>query len=219
MTALVAAVILAYGCSSAGGGSQPFDPADQSAEDSGGLPTKDDGGLGTKDDDAGLGTKDDDGGLGTKDDGGLGSEDGGMVVADAGQAEDAGSGAADAGTASPPDAGGEMSECFVCAERRGCRAQVNACVRSSACVDEGKCDLACVTSAGRPFGVVNQLCVEACDTDWHATHDLLAAVTCGFRVCPVECLRPLISCGGDAGAGPTDPSEPGCLMGHAAMPH
>jgi hypothetical protein len=204
--ALVGVILLACGCSSAGPGSQAVDPADEAtASDSGGLPTKgEDSGLGTKDD-SGLGTKDDSG-LGTNEDAGPGTED-------------AGSGGPDAGMPVLPDAGGGMNECFACAEQRGCSVQVNACVHSQACVEEGSCDLMCLESAG-PFGALNPHCVQSCTTDWHATQDLLAAVTCGFRVCPVECLRPLLSCGGDAGVpgGAMDPGAPGCILGHA-VPH
>jgi hypothetical protein len=210
--ALVAAALFACGCSASGPQSQTFEPSSEfSQDDGGGLPTKgDDGGLGDKDD-SGLGTKDD-GGLGTKDDSGLGTGD------DAGEGTtDAGSGSTDAGTSTPPDAGGDMNACFACAEQRGCQVQVNACVHSASCVDEGKCDLGCLSSG--PFGALNPRCIESCSTDWHATQELLAAVTCGFRVCPVECLRPLISCGGDAGAGPVDPMEPGCIYGHGVVPH
>ncbi len=214
--ALVAAILLASGCSSPGPGSQEVTPSDVAAQDDGGLPTKggdDDSGLGTKDD-GGLGTKDD-GGLGTKDDGGLGTnDDGGGGTSDAGGSEDAGSGTEDAGMSGPADAGGEMNDCFACAERRGCAVPVNACVSSTACVDEGKCDLTCL---GGPFGLPDPHCVASCSKDLHATAELLAAATCGFRVCPVECLRPLISCGGDAGAGPVEPMEP-CALGHA-VPH
>jgi hypothetical protein len=203
--ALVTAILLASGCSSPGPESQSFSPgaspAAAVAQDEGGLPTKDDGGVGTKDD-GGLGTKDDSG-LGTKDDSGLGTNDAGTTV-------DAGSGAADGGISAPPDAGNEVGDCFACAERRGCSVPVNACVQSPACVGEGKCDLACLGSAG-PFGALNTRCIESCSKDLHATEALLAAVTCGFKVCPVECLRPLVSCGGDAGPHPLEPSEPGCL--------
>ncbi len=208
VSALVGVILLACGCSSsAGPQSQAVGPADEAlAADSGGLPTKDDGGVDTKDD-SGLGTKDD-GGLGTKDDAGLGTNDAGTGT------PDAGAGTADAGMPGLPDAGGGISECFACAEQRGCMVQVNACVHSPACVEEGSCDLMCLESAG-PFGAVNSHCVQSCSTDWHATQDLLAAVTCGFRVCPLECLRPLISCGLDAGApGPVNPGKPGCLLDH-----
>ncbi len=212
--ALVSVILLACGCSSAagpqsqtaapaGGAQAPADVAQEA--DDGGLPTKDDGGVDTKDD-SGLGTKDD-GGLGTKDDAGLGTDDAGTGT------PDAGAGTADAGMPGLPDAGGGMNECFACAEQRGCLVQVNACVHSPACVQEGSCDLMCLESTG-PF--VNPHCIESCSTDWHATQDLLAAVTCGFRVCPLECLRPLISCGGDAGLpGPVDPGKPGCPLGRA----
>ncbi len=208
--ALVSVILFACGCSSTGPQpqSQTAAPADEAlGDDSGGLPTKDDGGVDPKDD-SGLGTTDD-GGLGTKDDSGLGTDDAGT-----GTPPDAGTGTADAGMPGLPDAGGGMNECFACAEQRGCAVQVNACVHSPACVQEGSCDLTCLESAG-PFGAVNPHCIQSCTTDWHATQDLLAAVTCGFRVCPLECLRPLISCGGDAGApGPLDPGKPGCALDH-----
>ena len=201
--ALVVAILLSSGCSAPGPQSQSFSPAASpaaaAAQDDAGLPTKDDGGLGTKDDS----------GLGTKDDSGLGTSDAGTTV-------DAGSGAADGGVSAPPDAGDEVGECFACAERRGCSVPVNECVQSPACVAEGKCDLTCLGSAG-PFGALNHRCLESCSTDQHATEELLDAVTCGFRVCPKECLRPLISCGGDAGARPLEPSEPGCLHSVAAF--
>lgn len=217
LSALAAAVLLASGCSAppgasgAGGASvataqASSDPADADTQDSGGgLPTKDEAGVGSKDD-SGLGTKDDSG-LGTKDDSGVATNDAGGTV-------DAGS-ASDAGSSAPPDAGNEMDDCLTCAERRGCKAQVDECVQSPACVDEGKCDLACLTSS--PFGAVNPRCIESCAKNWDATEDLLAAVACGFHVCPKECLRPLISCGGDAGAGHIEPSEPGCLHPLAAV--
>jgi hypothetical protein len=207
--ALVSVILLACGCSSAGPQGQTVaTPADEALGADSGLPTKDDGGVDTKDD-SGLGTKDD-GGLGTKDDSGLGTND------DAGTGtQDAGAGTPDSGMPPLPDAGGGMNECFACAEQRGCSVQVNACVHSPACVQEGSCDLMCLESTG-PFSAVNLHCVQSCSTDWHATQDLLAAVTCGFRVCPLECLRPLISCGVDAGApGPIDPGKPGCVPDHA----
>ncbi len=214
--ALVAAALFACGCSASGPQSQAFQPSSAVSQDDGGLPTKgdDDSGLGTKDD-GGLGTKDD-GGLGTKDDGGLGTnDDGGLGTNDdGGGTTDAGTGSTDAGTSGPPDAGGDMNACFACAEQRGCVAQVNACEHSQSCVDEGKCDLGCLSSG--PLGTLNPRCLESCSTDWQATQALLAAVTCGFRVCPVECLRPLISCGGDAGV---EPMEPGCLHGSGIIPH
>jgi hypothetical protein len=208
---LVAVLLLACGCSAppAGTASQAVDPAEGSAQDSGGgLPTKDEAGVGTKDD-SGLGTKDDSG-LGTKDDSGL-------AVMDAGGTVDAGSGAGDAGGSPPPDAGDEVGDCFACAARRGCAAQVNECIHSPACMDEGKCDLACLTSS--PFGALNPHCIESCSKGWDATEDLLAAVTCGFHVCREECLRPLISCGGDAGSSRMEPMEPGCLRPLAAVPY
>lgn len=211
LSALVAAILLASGCSAPPGANAATtqassDPADADAQDSGGgLPTKDEAGVGTKDD-SGLGTKDDSG-LGTKDDSGVATNDAGGTV-------DAGSGSVDAGSSAPPDAGNEMDDCLTCAERRGCRAQVTECVNSPACVDEGKCDLACLTSSA--FGGPNPRCIESCAKKWDATEDLLEAVTCGFHVCPAECLRPLISCGGDAGAGHVEPSEAGCLHPLAA---
>jgi hypothetical protein len=219
--ALVGVILLACGCSSAGPESQAVDPAAEAtpAAGSGGLPTKGDGGLGTKDD-GGLGTKDD-AGLGTKDDSGLGTnDDSGLGTNDAGPGtEDAGGGVADAGMPVPPDAGGEMNECFACAEQRGCAVQVNTCVHSPACAEEGSCDLACLGSG--PFGGLDPHCVQSCSTDWHATQELLAAVACGFRVCPKECLRPLISCEGDAGVpgGPLDPGKPACPFAAAVLPH
>jgi hypothetical protein len=207
LPALVVAIFLASGCSAPPGATAATtqassDPADGDTQDSG-------GGLPTKGDDAGVGTKDDSG-LGTKDDSGLGTkDDSGVATNDAGGTVDAGSAGGDAGSAAPPDAGNDMDDCFACAERRGCMAQVNECVQSSACVDEAKCDLACLTSS--PTGALNPHCIESCAKSWDATEDLLAAVTCGFHVCPKQCLRPLISCGGDAGAGHVEPSEPGCL--------
>jgi hypothetical protein len=189
-------------------------PADESIAVDGGLPTKgDDAGVGTKDD-SGLGTKDDSG-LGTKDDSGLGTNDDGgtgMTGEDSGTTtEDSGSGTVDAGMP-----GGGMGACFACAEQRGCKLQVNACVASPACAEEGTCDQACFGS----FGVVNPHCIQSCTTNLRATEDLLAAVTCGFRVCPRECLLPLISCGGDAGAAPMEPVDPGCPFAHLpGAPH
>jgi hypothetical protein len=222
LPALVAAILLASGCSAPPGASASAatiqagsDPAaDADTQDSGGgLPTKDEAGVGTKDD-SGLGTKDDSG-LGTKDDSGLGTkDDSGVATNDGGGTVDAGS-ASDAGSSAPPDAGNEMDDCLSCAERRGCMAQVNECLHSPDCVDEGKCDLACLTSS--PFGAPNPHCIESCAKSWDATEDLLAAVTCGFHVCPAECLRPLVSCGGDAGAGHVEPSQPGCLHPLAAV--
>ncbi len=211
---LVAAMLFAWGCSAPGPQSEAVDGPDAaSAEDSGGLPTKgDDSGLGTKGDDGGLGTKGDDGGLGTKgDDGGLGTQgdDGGLATMG-----DAGTGTEDAGMPGAPDAG-EMDACFACAEKR-CGLQVNACLQSPACVEEGNCDLTCLTGAAGPFGAPNPHCIQSCTKDPRATGELLAAVECGFSVCPRECLRPLISCGGDAGA----PHEVGCPIERAlGMPH
>ena len=132
--ALVAAILLASGCSSPGPESQSFSPgaspAAAVAQDDGGLPTKDDGGLGTKDD-GGLGTKDDSG-LGTKDDSGLGTNDarndGRRRIGRCGRR----------GCSAPPDAGNEVGDCFACAERRGCSVPVNACVQSPACVGRGQ---------------------------------------------------------------------------------
>jgi hypothetical protein len=211
------AILLVSGCSAPPGGaassggaaSQAVDPVDGSPQDSGGgLPTKGEAGVGTKDD-SGLGTKDDSG-LGTKDDSGL-------PAADAGGTMDAGSAGGDASSSPSADAGGEVDECFACAARRGCAVQVNECIHSSACMAEGKCDLACLTSS--PFGGVNPHCIESCSNGWDATEDLLAAVTCGFHVCPAECLRPLISCGGDAGTDRMEPMEPGCIRPLGAVPY
>jgi hypothetical protein len=201
---LVVAIVFACACSGPGPESEAVDGLDAaSAEDSQGLPTKgDDGGLGTKGDDSGLGTKGDDGGLGTKgDDSGLGTmDDGGSGT------EDAGSGTEDAGMPGAEDAG-EVNECLACAEKR-CALQVNACLQSPACVEEGNCDLTCLTGSAGPFGAPDPHCVQSCTKDPRAAEELLAALTCGFSVCPRECLRPLISCGGDAGA----PVEVGCPL-------
>ena len=221
---LFAAMLFAYGCSGAGPGpgSEAVDgPNAASTGASEGLPTKgDDSGLGTKGDDSGLGTKGDDSGLGTKgDDGGLGTngDDGGLgTKGDDGGAgtEDAGTGTEDAGMPGSPDAGG-MDACFACAEKR-CGLQVNACLQSPACVEEGDCDLTCLSGTTGPFGAPNPHCVQSCNKNPRATGELLAAVTCGFSVCPLECLRPLISCGGDGGP----PGEVGCPIGRTgAVPH
>jgi len=186
----VAAMLLVGGCGPAtpdsGGGGDAVDPAADSGPMT--LPKKD-AAADTKD--SGLETKDS--GLGTKDSG-LDTKDGapGMDDPDAGDVEDA-------GTMDPPDPpdAGEMNECFACAQAR-CAVQVNACTGSPACVEEGNCDLMCLTASGG----VNAHCVQACTKDLRAAAKLLAAVTCGFKVCPRECLRPLISCGQDAGAPP-----------------
>src|SRR5580704_10394999 len=168
---LVAAMVFACGCSGPGPESAAVDGLDAaSAADSEGLPTKgDDSGLGTKGDDSGLGTKGDDSGLGTKgDDGGLGTMDD-----DAGSGtEDAGTGIEDAGVPAAPDAGG-MDECFACAEKR-CGLQVNACLRSPACVEEGDCDLACSIGTPGPFGAPNPHCIQSCTKDPRVAAELLA---------------------------------------------
>jgi hypothetical protein len=214
--ALALAILVTCGCSPAAPApeSDAVDSMDAaSGDDSPGLPTKgEDSGVGDKD--AGLGTKD--AGLGTED-AGLGTEDAGET-ADAGPGmQDAGPRPEDAGMTGTADAGG-MDECFACAEAR-CAVPVNACLHSSACVEEGDCDLACLTgSASAP----NPRCVQSCTKDPLATQELLAAVTCGFAVCPKECLHVLISCGGDAGAfGGEEPgSGLGCLTGRTGVaPH
>jgi hypothetical protein len=219
--ALIAVIAVAGGCSAPGpesgpGANSTLAPAAAAAGDDAGLPTKggDDGGLGTKGDDGGLGTKGDDGGLGTKgDDGGLGTN------GDSGSGtEDAGTGGQDAGGMTTPDAGGGLGACFACAEQRGCKVPVQTCVNSPACMQEGSCDLACLTAPGAHFGGPDPRCVASCSSDWHATEELLAAVSCGFRVCPIECIRPLISCGGDAGAGRMEPVEPGCMEHVGPLP-
>jgi hypothetical protein len=210
--ALALAILVTCGCSPAAPApeSDAVDSMDAASEsDSPGLPTKDeDSGLGDKD--AGLGTKD----------AGLGTEDAGET-ADAGPGvQDAGPGTEDAGMTGTADAGG-MDECFACAEAK-CAVPVNACLHSSACVEEGNCDLGCFTGAAGVLGVPNPRCVQSCTKDPLATQELLAAVTCGFAVCPKECLRVLTSCGGDAGAfGGEEPgSGLGCLSGRTGVaPH
>lgn len=172
------------------------------ADTDGGLPTKgDDGGLDTKD--SGLDTKDS--GLGDKD-GGLGTDDAGSEPDDAGTGTgDAGTGADDAGMMGFPDAG-ESDRCLECAEAR-CGILASACLGSSACLDEGKCDLLClegthVTSqqiAGRDMGQLSALnphCFQSCSKDPHAAQALSVAVTCAVALCPKECLNPLSMCGG-----------------------
>ena len=197
--ALALAILVTCGCSPAAPApeSDAVDSMDAASEsDSPGLPTKDE--------DSGLGDKD--AGLGTKDAGETADAEPGM--------QDAGAPTEDAGMTGTADAGG-MDECFACAEAR-CALPVNACLHSSACVEEGNCDLACLTgSASAP----NPRCVQSCTKDPLATQELLAAVTCGFAVCPKECLHVLISCGGDAGAfGGEEPgSGLGCLSGRAGV--
>jgi hypothetical protein len=129
--------------------------------------------------DSGMGTTD--GGPGTVDSG-TGTTDGGPVSEDSGTSE---GGTQDAGA---PDAGGVLG-CFACAEER-CGKQVNACLGSSACVEEGTCDLACL---GAPF---NPLCFGSCAKNQRANQELLSAVSCAFTLCPQQCLSVLTSSGG-----------------------
>lgn len=202
----LALMLVAAGCSPAGPGAAPDSVTADAVDDSGakgekdaGADMKDDGGLDMKD-----------GGVGTRDDAGVGMEDAGSGAEDAGTV-DAGSmdaGPKDAGMASGPDAGGSMNACLTCAEAR-CTTPVNACLHSSACVDEGDCDLKCFDEAGGHFPGANSKCIEACAKSALATQQLLAALTCGFWVCPAECLLPLTSCGGTTGAEPP-PGAPGC---------
>jgi hypothetical protein len=208
---LAVSMLVAGGCSPAAPASASPDSVTADAvDDSGakgekdaGVDMKDDGGLDMKD--GGLGTRDD---AGVGDDGGVASEDGGSGAVDAGHMGAVDAGPADAGMASGPDAGGNMNACLACAEAR-CTLPVNACLHSAACVDEGDCDLKCFDEAGGHFPGANSRCIEACTKDALATQQLLAALTCGFWVCPVECLVPLVSCGGTPSAEPP-PGAPGC---------
>jgi hypothetical protein len=137
--------------------------------------------------DAGPGS---DSGSGTIDSG-SGTIDSGPGTGDGGPgSQDSGPGTSEGGTedAGAPDAGGVLG-CFACAEER-CAKPVNACLGSSACVEEGTCDLACL---GAPF---NPLCFESCAKNQRATQELLSAVSCAFSVCPQQCLSVLTSSGG-----------------------
>jgi len=181
---------------------------DDASVDDAGKPTKGekDAGVGDKDD-SGLGEKD--AGIGDKDDGGGPTDD-------AASGEDAGSGStADAGGGGgmmgTPDAGNEMNACFACAQQR-CSLQVNACEHAAGCAEEWQCDLACFESAGDHF-LSGSRCVASCTKDPVSTAKLLAAATCAFLACPVECLHTFTACGGDPDMGrPMEPptSGPGC---------
>jgi hypothetical protein len=195
--AAVALMVFACGCSAAVPDDVVAAAADEDAE--AGLPTKGDkdaglgekeGGLGEKE--GGLGEKD--GGVGPGDDASTGSDDAGLGRIDAGSVVDAGM--------PPPEDGGGLNACLACAEKR-CGPIVNACVASPSCVEEGDCDSTCLRTAGNSL-VTDARCVAACAAEHPATAQLLAAVTCGFEVCPVECLRTLISCGGN----PSDAGHP-----------
>jgi hypothetical protein len=210
--ALVGVMLFACGCT-APTSPEVADAVDVDAStDDGGLPTKGDKDAGVGDKEGGLGMKD--AGLGTEDSGSAG-DDGGTTIEDAGTGiHDAGTGPEDAGMPGQPDAG-EMNECFACAEKK-CAVEVNACLRSPACVEEGNCDLMCLGASAGPLAVPDPRCVQACTKNLQATQELLAAVTCGFTVCPVQCLRPLASCGGDAGGFGVPVKtggDPGCFTG------
>jgi hypothetical protein len=200
--AAVALMVFACGCSAAVPAVPDDVAAAAAAADDGG-----DAGLPTKgDNDAGLGEKE--GGLGEKE-GGLGEKEGGVGPGDDASIGpgDAGSGSDDAGSAAdagmpPPQDGGGLNACLACAEKR-CGPIVNTCVDSPSCVEEGDCDLTCLRMAGNSL-VTDARCVQSCAAQHPATPQLLAAVTCGFEVCPVECLRTLISCGGN----PSDAGHP-----------
>ena len=139
-----------------------------------------DAGPGT---DSGTGTSDS--GTGTSDSG-TGMSDSGTTTDDGGPgSQDSGPGMSDGGT---EDAGGVLG-CFACAEQK-CGKLVNACLGSSACVEEGTCDLACL---GAPF---NPLCFGSCAKNQRANQELLSAVSCAFSVCPQQCLSVLTSSGG-----------------------
>jgi hypothetical protein len=208
--ALASVMLFACGCI-APASTEVVDAVDLDASaGDGGLPTKGDKDAGIGEKEGGLGMKD--ASLGT-DDSGSAADDGGMATDDSGMGiRDAGPGPEDAGMQS--DAGG-MNECFACAEKK-CAVEVNACLRSPACVEEGNCHLMCLGASAGPLGVPDPRCVQACTKNLQATQELLAAVTCGFTVCPVQCLRPLTSCGGDAGGFgvPVETGgDPGCFKG------
>jgi predicted small lipoprotein YifL len=116
-----------------------------------------------------------------------------------------------------PDAGGIVG-CFACAED-SCGTQVNACVGSSACVEEGTCDLMCLgggTTGGglaggglagggmagggmAGLGGLNLQCFQSCTKDQMASQELLAALTCTFGSCGSQCLSALGGAGGGLG--------------------
>lgn len=120
------------------------------------------------------------------------------------------------------DAGGIVG-CFACAED-SCGTQVNACVGSPACVEEGTCDLMCLgggttgggladggTTGGglaggglaggglAGLGGLNLSCFQSCTKDQQASQELLTAVTCTFGSCGTQCLSALGGAGGGLG--------------------
>jgi hypothetical protein len=142
------------------------------------------------------------------------------------QAEDAGAGARapdagrDAGRpglpAIPgfgPDAGGVVG-CFACAQQ-SCGTQVNACISSPSCVQEGLCDVTTCflgtdsgTNAGGAsggglagLGGIDTQCLMSCQKDPQGSADLVAAAACVFTACGTDCIGALTSLGQGGGLG------------------
>jgi hypothetical protein len=123
-----------------------------------------------------------------------------------------------------PDAGG-IAGCFACAQA-SCGTQVNACISSPPCVQEGLCDLTtCLlgmggmdagsSSSGGPaaFGGVDLQCFMSCQKDPQGSADLFAAAECVFTSCGTDCTSALTSAGqgGLGGLGALGGIAPGGL--------
>jgi hypothetical protein len=105
---------------------------------------------------------------------------------------------------------GPLGACATCAQQT-CGTQVDACVSSPTCVQEGLCDLTtCLggagttggmgtTGAGGALGGLDIACFQKCGSDQTASSELMSALLCVFTSCGTSCLGALTSTGGTGG--------------------